>query len=89
MFLPAFLKLSNPFLTVQNPNIAKRSITKLLKELRTQIVPLTDLVPLSNRGFGQLGNEDLQVYHRVIQHMKATPGVTERAEWWKLAYANN
>lgn len=67
----------------------KTQIGKLLKDLRKEIISLTDVLPFPNRAYGPLGNEDLQVYERFIQHFKSAPKVTERADWWKLAYANS
>lgn len=68
---------------------AKRSVMKLLKELRKDILPLTDVLPIPNRGLGPLGNEDLQVYDRMIQHFKSSPKVSEKPTWWKLTYTNS
>jgi len=67
----------------------KLSLIKSLKELRKDIIPLTDVTPFPNSMTGALGNEDLQIYDRILQHVQATPKVTERADWWKLAYTNS
>lgn len=67
----------------------KVSINNLLKDLRKEIILLTDVLPFPNRGLGPLGNEDMRVYERYIQHFKAAPKVTERPDWWKLAYVNS
>lgn len=73
----------------KNFDSLKVAINKLLKDLRKEIIKLTDTLPFPNRGLGPLGNEDLQVYDRFIQHFKAAPKVTERPKWWKLAYVNS
>ena len=62
---------------------------KSLKELRKDVIPLTDVIPYPNKYYGPLGGEDLQIYDRVLQHVKATPKVSQRPEWWKLAYTNS
>jgi acyl-CoA oxidase len=67
----------------------KHSINKNLKSLRNEIVKLTHVMPFPNRTMGPLGNEDMQVYERFIQHFKSAPKVTERPSWWKLAYVNS
>lgn len=68
---------------------AKNAIIKALKEIRKDVVTLTDVVPYPNWMLGALGNEDLQIYDRMLQHVKATPKVSERPSWWKLAYTNS
>lgn len=68
---------------------AKKSLMRLLKEIRKEIYGLTLVPPYYNRALGPLGNEDLQVYDRIIQHLKVSSGVTERPEWWKLTYSNS
>ena len=70
-------------------NNAKRSITKIWNELRNEIYGLTLVPPHPNKFLGQLGHEDLQVYNRIVQHLKIAPGVTERSGWWKLSYSNS
>lgn len=67
----------------------KKSLVQSLKELRKDIISLTDVIPYPNIMMGALGNEDLQIYDRILQHVKATPKVTERASWWKMAYHNS
>jgi acyl-CoA oxidase len=67
----------------------KLAIIKELKEIRKDIVTLTDVAPFPNWTMGALGNEDLQIYDRVLQHVKATPKVSERPDWWKLTYSNS
>lgn len=67
----------------------KTLINHSLKDLRKEIISITDVLPFPNRGFGPLGNEDMQVYERFIQHFKAAPKVTERPEYWKLSYINS
>jgi len=67
----------------------KNRINEELKTLRGEIVRLTSILPFPNRMMGALGNEDMQVYERFIQHFKAAPKVTERPEWWKLSYTNS
>lgn len=67
----------------------KTLINHNLKELRKEIISITDVLPFSNRGYGPLGNADMQVYERFIQHFKAAPKVTERPEYWKLSYINS
>ena len=67
----------------------KKLINKSLKAIRKEIILLTQVLPLPNRAMGALGNEDMQVYDRYLQHIKACKQVTERPEWWKLAYTNS
>lgn len=67
----------------------KIKVNKLLKQLRSEIIMLTQVLPFPNRGLGPFGNEDMQIYDRFIQHFKAAPKVTERPSWWKLSYINS
>lgn len=69
--------------------LPETSINRLLKDLRKEIIALTDVFPFPNRGYGPLGNEDMQVYERFINNFKVAPGVTERSEFWKLSYTNS
>ena len=62
----------------------KPSIINLLKDLRKEIICLTDTLPYVNRIYGAFGSADMQVYDRFIQHIKSAPKVTERAEYWRL-----
>lgn len=78
-----------PILGEEKIQKAKISILNLLKDLRKEILSLTDVMPFTNRALGALGNEDLQIYDRVLQHIKTSKGVTERPSWWKLAYTNS
>lgn len=59
-----------------------------LQSLRGEIIKLTLLIPMPNRIFGALGNEDLRVYERFIQHVRSAPHVAERPSWWKLICSN-
>ncbi|CAI2360392.1 unnamed protein product [Moneuplotes crassus] len=71
----------------------KKLINKSLKSLRKDIplpcvILLTQILPFPERAMGALGHDDLQVYDRYLQYINACKGVTERAEWWRLAYTN-
>jgi len=76
-------------LGTENLHSLKTSINRLLKDLRKEVIALTDVLPFPNRGYGPLGNEDMQVYERFINNFKVAPGVTERSEFWKLSYTNS
>lgn len=78
----------NPIIGRETMENVKLSLIKELKELRKDIIPLTDVLPFPNSLRGALGNEDLQIYDRILAHVKATPKVTERPSWWKLTYTN-
>ena len=62
------------------------SVGALCKDLRKEMIQLTDVLPFPNTAMGALGNEDLQVYDRYIQHIMTAPKVTERPSWWKMLY---
>jgi acyl-CoA oxidase len=64
-------------------------INSELKSLRGEIVKLTLLLPMPNRIYGALGNEDMQVYERFVQHVRSAPKVTERPSWWKLVCSDS
>ncbi|CAI2360764.1 unnamed protein product [Moneuplotes crassus] len=64
------------------------NIQDLCAQLRPEIIELTKVLPIPNRANGALGNEDLQVYKRLVQHFTVTEGVTERSNWWKKMYQN-
>jgi hypothetical protein len=78
-----------PILGVEKIERAKKSIISLLKDIRKDILPLTDTLPFPNKMYGLLGNEDLQLYERILVHIKSSPKVSERPEWWRLAYIND
>lgn len=79
----------SPILGDEKIDKAKRSIMDLLKDLRNEVLALTKVLPFPNNSYGMLGNEDLQLYERVLQHVKSTEKVSERPNWWKLSYVNS
>mmetsp|Transcript_24224 Transcript_24224/g.21513 ORF Transcript_24224/g.21513 Transcript_24224/m.21513 type:complete len:130 (+) Transcript_24224:3-392(+) len=75
--------------SVEKFDKVKKVLIKSLKELRKDVIPLTDILPYPNKMLGALGNEDLQIYDRVMQHVRATPKVTQKPDWWKLTNTNS
>ena len=67
---------------------ANDQIQQLCHDLRGNIIEMIKILPVGNRLMGALGNEDLQVYKRLMQHVHVNEGVTERPGWWKLLYQN-
>lgn len=59
------------------------SIIQLCKELRPDAFSLADVIQLPNFMGNALGNEDLDIYNRVISFVKSGKGNVERAHWWK------
>ena len=78
----------SPILGDEKLNEVEEISQGLCEDLRKEVVELTKVFNWGNRLTGALGNEDLQVYKRIIQHVNASSGVTERAEWWKMLYQN-
>ena len=56
----------------------------LCKEIRPNAYGLTLISPQSNYSFLALGNEDLDIYGRMLSAVKTTKGDSERAPWWKM-----
>jgi len=67
---------------------AQNNIQDLCQDLRKDIIELIKIFPVGSRVLGALGNEDLQVYKRLVQHFTMDKGVTERPGWWKILYQN-
>ena len=58
-------------------------ILQLLKSLRNEVILLTEAFPFPDSIMGVLGAKDLNVYPRFLKMLQSTPGVEERAKFWK------
>lgn len=73
-------------LTKDQINEMKMNMIQICKELRPNAFALAEVLPLPNLACGVLGNEDLDVYNRVVTAVQTREENMERPDWWKMIY---
>ena len=64
----------------------KRRVQELCTELRPDAMAMTKMLPISDRGVGAFGSEELNPYGRFLSIVRTREGQNERPEWWKAIY---